>query len=376
MIGPGLTRWRTALVPVIGTVLLFGVAASVAARPSSTPSLPPISPDRLIASTLRSLARDRPVSGHLRARLDLGLPAIPDEGVGTNAPSAAGFLSSLSGTHRLRVWSSSDGFRLADLPQSSERAIFVSRTDAWAWDFGSFTAYHLGRRPQGDHASVHEGKHPGLDLVDPLALARRALDAITPSTRVSVAGTARMAGRDAYVLALEPRTPKTLVGRVEIAVDAERRIPLRVAVIPRGREAAAISVEFTSISFAAIDPSVYRFTPPPGAVVRDLAREFAEDGGRKGQGIEGSARDSYGPAGPYGEEPARLFGHDWATIVALRVPPLSSFRGSEKGFDPTSLLPLSGPLLSVRLVDRRDHTWLVYGLVPQSALVTVARELP
>jgi hypothetical protein len=374
MIGPGSTRRRTAVVPVIGAILVLGVAATVAARPSSTPSLPSTTPARLIASTLRALALDRPVSGHLKARLDLGLPSLPAEGLGANASNAAGFLSSLTGTHRLRVWSSSDGFRLADLLQSSERAVFVSRTDAWAWDFGSFTAYHLGRRSEGDNVS-HEGKHPGLDLVDPLALAERALAAITPSTRVSVAGTARVAGRDAYVLALEPRSPETLVGRVEIAVDAERRIPLSVAVVPRGREAASISVEFTSISFATIDRSVYRFTPPPGAVVRDLSGRFAE-GGRKGQGIEGSARDSSGPAGPYGEEPARLFGHDWAMIVALRAPPLSSFRGPEEGFDPASLLPLSGPLLSVRLVDRGDHTWLVYGLVPQSALVTVARELP
>jgi hypothetical protein len=368
MIRPGSIRWRRAVVPVVGAVLLVG-AVSVAARPSATPSLPPITPGRLIASTLRSLAQDRPVSGHLRARLDLGLPSIPDEGFGATASEAAGFLSSLTGTHRLRLWSSPEGFRLADLLQSSERAIFVSRRDAWAWDFSSFTAYHLA---QGSEAS-HE--HGGRDLVDPLALARRALDAITPSTRVSVQETARIAGRDAYVLTLEPRTPETLVGRVEIAVDAERRIPLRVAVIPRGREAAAISVEFTSISFAAIDPSTFRFTPPPGATVMDLSGDLAEEGG-KGQGIEGSARDPYGSAGSSGQEPARLSGKDWATIVALRGPPLSSFRSSDADFDLTSLLPLSGPLLSIRLEDRGDHTWLVYGLVPQSALVTAARELP
>jgi hypothetical protein len=370
MIGPGSIRWRRAVVPVVGAILLVGVAASVAARPSATPSLAPISPHRVIASMLRSLAQDRPVSGHLRARLDLGLPAIPDEGIGAAASEAAGFLSSLTGTHRLRLWSSPDGFRLADLLQSSERAIFVSRTDAWAWDFSSFTAYHLGRRSEADH------EHEGRDLVDPLAMARRALDAITPSTRVSVSGTARIAGRDAYVLALAPRTPETLVGRVEITVDADRRIPLRVAVVPRGREAAAISVEFTSISFAPVDPSTFRFTPPPGATVRDLSGEYGEEGGGKGQGIEGSARDPYGSAGSSGQEPARLFGKDWATIVALRGPPLSSFRGSDDDFDLTSLLPLTGPLLSIRLEDRGDHTWLVYGLVPQSALVTAAQELP
>lgn len=376
MIRIGVTRWRTVVVTTIGALLLAGVAVSVAARPSSPPSLPPTSPNRLIASTLRALAQDPSVSGHLTAHLDLGLPSIPNEGPGAAPSEAAGFLASLTGSHRLRLWSSADGFRLADLLRSSERAIFISRTDAWAWDFDSFSAYHLSRVPRGGPGFGHEGNGPGTDLVDPLALTRKALAAVTPSTRVAVMGTRRVAGRDAYVLALEPRTEATLVGRIEIAIDGERRIPLRVAVIPRGWNAAAISVAFTSISFASIDPSVYEFKPPPGATVRDLRREFRAGSGRKGQGVQGSARSGPTSGGPYREPPARLFGHDWTTVVAVRTPPLAALRGAAKGFDPTSLLPLSGPLLSVRLVDRGDHGWLVYGLVPQSTLVAAARELP
>jgi hypothetical protein len=370
-------RWRTAVVPAIGVFLLVGVAASVAARPSSSPSLPAIAPERLVASALRSLARDRPVSGHLTAHIDLGLPSLPAEGPGAAASEGAGFLASLAGNHRLRLWSSTDGFRLADLLQSSERAIFVSRADAWAWDFDSFTAYHLGPFPKGARGSGGKPGHGGQELIDPLDLARRALGAITPSTRVSVTGAARIAGRDAYVLALEPRTADTLVGRVEIALDAERRIPLRVAVIPRGRDAAAISVAFTSISFAPIDPSAYRFTPPEGAVVRNVSRGVAERGNGKGQGIEGSSRDPYGQDPGQGEATVRILGHDWTTIVALRTPSPAMFEGEGEGvLDLTSLLPLSGPLLSVRLVDRGDHGWLVYGLVPQPALIEAARELP
>ena len=370
MIGARVTRSRALLVFGLGAALLLIAAAASVARPSSAPSLPPISSDRLTASTLRVLAQDPSVSGHLTAHLDFGLPSIPNEGPGAAPPKAAGFLASLTGTHRLRLWTSADGFRLADLLEASERAIFVSRTDAWAWDFDSFTAYHLGRIPQGHRGSAQEGDRPGIDFVDPLALTRRALDAITPSTRVSVTGTTRVAGRDAYVLRLEPRTPATLVGRIEIAVDSEQRIPLRVMVIPRGRRGAAISVAFASISFASIKPSVYGFTPPPGAKVRDLSRELGGKGGTD-QGTRGSEREEYGP----GDFP-RLFGHDWTTVIALRTPPLATLRGVGEGFDPTALLPLSGPLLSIRLVDRTDHGWLLYGLVPQSALVDAARELP
>jgi len=376
MIGSGITRIRTLLVAGLGTVLLVVAAAAVAARPSPSPNLPPISPEELVASTLRALARDRPVSGHLTAHLDLGLPTLPDVAPGAVGTDATSFLASLSGDHRLRLWSSPDGFRLAELRRASERAIFVSRTDAWAWDFDSFTAYHLGRFPEGVGSPGHQGAGPVLDLVDPLAWTRKALDAITPTTRVSARGTTRVAGRDAYVLALEPRTTETLVRRIEIDIDAERRLPLRVAVYSRARRAAPISIGFTSISFADIDPSTFRFTPPPGATVRDVPRGFADGKGRKGQGIEGSSRDAYGPG--EGDEGAslRLFGHDWATIVALRTPSPADLRPSDEEFDPTSLLPLSGPLLSVRLVDREDHAWLVYGLVPQASLAAASRELP
>jgi hypothetical protein len=375
MSGPRLPRRRVVMVAALAGALLVGVAASVAARPSSAPDLAPISTERLIASTLRALAQDPPVSGRLAAHLDLGLPAIPHEGPAAVESGPAGILASLTGNHRLRVWSSADGFRLADLIQGSERAIFISRTDAWAWDFDSFTAYHLGRFPRRVRGSERRSDGAGLDLVDPMALTRKALAAVTPSTRVSVAGTARVAGRDAYLLAMEPRTAATLVGRIEVAVDAERRLPLRVAVIPRNHSAAAISVAFTSISFAAIDPSVYRFTPPPGAKVMEPSHQLGGESAAKGQGIRGSAHDEYG-LGQHAEMGPRLFSHDWTTVVALRTPSLATLRGAAREFDPTSLLPLSGRLLSIRLVDRGDHTWLVYGLVPQPALVTAARELP
>jgi hypothetical protein len=369
---PRMNRARALLVAGLGMVLLIAATASVAARTSASPDLPPITADRLVTSTLRALANDGPVSGRMAVHLDLGLPSIPDTGPGAVGAGTGGFLASLSGNHRLRLWSSADGFRLADLLKASERAIFVSRTDAWAWDFDSFTAYHLGRFPDGTGRKERRGSGEMLDLVDPLVLTRRALEAITPSTRVLVRGTASVAGRDAYLLVVEPRTSETLVARIEIAIDAERRAPLRVEVFSRLRRAAPVSVGFTSISFAHIDPSVYRFSPPPGSTVRDIAGEMGKEHEVAGPQAGGSME-----SGEYAEAPARVFGHDWTTVIALRTPPLAALRRAvgAGGLDPTSLLPLSGPLLSVRLVERGDHAWLVYGLVPQSSLIAVSGEL-
>src|SRR5205809_7320343 len=77
MIRPRVTRSRAFVAAGLGIVLVVAAAASVAARPSTAPRLAPISGERLIASTLRVLAKDPPVSARLALHLDLGPPALP-----------------------------------------------------------------------------------------------------------------------------------------------------------------------------------------------------------------------------------------------------------------------------------------------------------
>lgn len=348
--------------------LLTGGVAVAAGQALSRPDVPPTTPERLVASVLKAAATATPVSGMVAARLDLGIPTLSGQASqAASQPGIAGVLVSLSGDHRLRVWSSADGYRLSDLLDTSERSIFVSRTDAWAWDSAAYTAVHLGPYPMvpGAHAPP-----PG-DLLDPMRLARFALRAADPSTAVSVGAPKRVAGRAAYVLVLTPRTASTLVGRVEVSIDAERRIPLGVEVFAKGAGSAAVSVKFASVSFAPIDASVYRFTAPPGA---RIVRPYREGAG------EGDANGAHEPSEPDVASlfelgsPALTFGSGWASVVALRIPRprLSGEAAGTLG----ELLPFSGTLLSVRLVSRGDHEWLVAGAVPQASLAKVEPELP
>jgi len=290
----------------------------------------------------------------------------------------------VTGDHTLRVWSSGDGTRITELLRFGERSIDLTRSEVWAWDAGLYTAYHIGPfsfRP----ARVWPSEGPlGPGGLDPLELARQSLDAITPSTLVQVDRSDRVAGRDCYVVALTPRTPDTLIGRIEVSIDAATRVPLGVAVFARGAGRPAISAGFSSVSFDPIAPSVYRFTPPPGAKVVQLQPPSGDStsSGDEGRSVLSSARakvSTDGSQGEYGRFPygdgVRVFGHDWTTIVAIRTPPMATVAGSVAGIDLASFLPYSGPLLSVRLVARGDHDWLVYGAVRQAMLVGVEREL-
>jgi hypothetical protein len=362
-------RLRSILVVLVVAAVVAGGLWTLAAAAQSSPALPPVAPDALVASVVRTLHADPSVSGTVDVHLDLGLPNVV---AGAGAGPTIG-LGSLFGDHHLRVWSSRDGLRISDQLPLGERSVFVdaaART-AWAWDWSSFTAVRLGPLPAMGTSVPAEAP---FELMDPLTLARRSLDALDGTTAVTVDATARVAGRPVYVLVLRPRTPDTLVGRVEIAIDAAHRVPLRVAVTPRGTDAAALSATFARVSFGPIDPGVYRFVPPNGAAVKRPQDMLAGLAGRLAGHASGQSetREPNGAEDP--AEYARTFGHGWATVFAVRMP--AGALDAAGGFDPRAILPFSGPLFSIRLVDRADHAWLVYGAVPQSALVAVEGSLP
>ena len=313
-------RWLSG---VVGLALAISGVMLLAGSASSTPQLPPVSPQQLLASMTGAARTRGPISGEVTARIDLGIPSL-SEGLAQAAPDASTLLTYLSGDHRVRVWHSADGLRLADLVTAGERDLYVSRHDVWAWDSTTFTAYHVGPFP------------------------------------------ARF-GRTAADGATAPAVRGTLVGRVEISVDAARRVPLGVDVFPRGVARAAISVDFTSVSFAPIKPSAFDFVPPAGArIVRPSLRSI---------GAEGQAAAPV-PAQAKPEDSVRVFWKGWAEILAVRLPASSTLAQRSGGNALTSLLPFSGPLFSVRLVDRGDHSWLIGGLVPQDALARVEAKLP
>src|SRR6266511_634003 len=137
-------RSRIAVAPAVAMVVavVSAVVVAVAGGGSRAPRLPPIGADRLIASVIRSGLSPSPVSGEIDEHVDLGLPGIGDLG-----GFGGGGLGLLIGDHRLRVWLSADGLRVADLLPFSERSLVVGRRGAWTWDFDSLTATRLGSVP-------------------------------------------------------------------------------------------------------------------------------------------------------------------------------------------------------------------------------------
>ena len=361
-----MTRVRRFPGSVVAVVVVLVVVASAAfgiskVRAQPAPSLPSVTADQLLASSIAALAAPHSVSGDVRTRLDLGLPEIPPSLSGAaGGVGMTNVLGSVLGDQRFRVWSSPNGLRIQHLMDLQEQDLVANHSAAWFWDSATSTATKL--RAAGITAAVPA---PPTDAraqmanADPLVLTKHVLDLASSCGEVTVSDPAVVAGRDAYVVRFAPSSHTTLVGDVTIAIDAQTRLPLDVSITPRGGAGPAVGAGFTSVSFGAIDPSMFVFTPPSDATVRDVTDEVSA--------VVASA--AHRKDIPSGEQRPVTAGSclDTSVAVPLRhpLPP-----------EVASLLPYSGPLESAITVERGGKTWLLVGPVDVATLQARADALP
>lgn len=319
--------------------------------------------------------------------MDLGLPGLPDISTGAATGGTATAASMLLGDQTFRLWRSPDGIRISHLARFQEQVLVANHAEAWAWDSQSLHAVRL--TPQDLSAAVPQGLARRVErsapsappsLGDPIRIARTVLEGVSPYAVTSVATPERVAGRDAYTLRLSPRSGRTLVGAIDVAIDAETRLPLRLQVVPRNTLDPSIEVGFSAIDYGSIDPSIFTFDPPAEASVTDagpaLARVLSAAHVRRLAAMRGdpakadinACRAMLREARHARIPTIRVFGKGFGLILAVRV--------SEVPAALRSMLPYSGPLASAALVDRGSAAWIVAGAVTSDALSSVQPRLP
>jgi outer membrane lipoprotein-sorting protein len=357
-------RWA---VPVAAAVALASAGPLLTSlQASARGSLPPRTAAQLLVDVQK--AKVHALSGTVVETVDLGLPSLPSV-AGHGADSS--FTSLVSGSHTMRVWyAGPDRLRLALLGQLGESDLVKNGGDVWAWSSSTNTATHWTvptQAPAGPTALPSAGT-----ATTPQQAADAALAAIGPTTRVATDPTAVVAGRPAYQLSLVPRDPRSLVGSVRIAIDGTSHLPTRVQVFARGASSPAFEVGFTSFSTAAPADSVFSFTPPPGATVKQGTIPQHDAAPRRGH--------------PTGAAPD-VVGKGWTSVLVARVGSATA-TGSGSGSTRTGLdtvlrsLPrvsgswgagrlLRGPLFSVVLTD--DGRVAVGAVAPPLLYAALAR---
>jgi outer membrane lipoprotein-sorting protein len=338
-----LLRSRSAFAALVAAVaIVLAVGWLSVGRAAPAPDLPSVSPTTLIASALHAVANQTPLSGTVKTHVDLGIPQLP-----STLSDPAGPAGVLLADQTFKVWYSPDGVRVAQILPFGERDLVANRTDVWFWDAQRFTAWHYAV-----DRTVPSQTPPSLG--DLTGLVSKVLREDRSYVEATVVQPQVVAGRDAYVLRLTPATDDTLLGRIEVAIDAETRMPLRIQVFPRGSSTAVLEAGYTSIGFGPVDASMFTFTPPSDVTVKQVTDE--------GPGS--------GPPGSSGAQPfqgVRVFGGGFGLILAVRVTDVPA--------DVRPLFPYAGPLGSADVVDRGDHSWVVAGLVRPAALAEVEPKL-
>jgi outer membrane lipoprotein-sorting protein len=297
-------RWA---VPAGAAILLVGGAALAPLAATADSGLEPRTAEELLVALAQPSTTA--VSGTITTSADLGLPDLPMGMMPSSGPMALA-----SGESTVRVWTDGpDRQRLAMIERAAETTVVRNGQVAWVWSSADATAdrYVLPEGAGATGAADTSEPPAGVELPStPQEAAAMVLEAIDPSTEVATSGVGTVAGRDAYELTLTPRDPQTLVARVTLSVDAETNVPLRVRVYGTSTPDPAFEVGFRSVDYATPDPSLFDFTPPPGATVTE---HDAADLSVLGTEV-GGATDR-----PQGLEPT-VVGEGWSTVVISELP--------------------------------------------------------
>lgn len=350
--------WLPAL---IAPVVVAGVvAAPVIAQAASTP----IAGDHpTAAAVIASIAKssDERYSGKLSQTSDLGLPELPTGAGGSSLEgNASDALNLLTASHTARVYvDGASKQRVQVTEQLAEQDLIRNGSTVWTWDSKQ-------RAATKTTLPSRSAQTPGSGTTTPTDVAEQAIDAITPTTTVSKPVATSVAGHDAWLLTLTPKSSDTLVGRVQLAVDQQTGLPLRASVTAAGKQDPAFQVGFTSLDYGAPAARLFDFTPPTGADVstKDLSDSTPGSGARH--------------RGAGSAERPTVSGSGWDTVVAL---PAGSADQAGLDADASGLLDqlttavdggraVQTSLVSVYLT---DDGRVLAGAVPVSALVAAAK---
>lgn len=362
---PRLGRRAVWAVPAVVVLVVAGAnVLPTSSSASAHPVLAPLSAAELLAGVQGSSTQA--LSGTVVETVRLGLPDLP----GADRSASLDWQSLITGSHTAQVWiDGPDRQRLALTAPLAESDVIHTGRDVWTYASDTQAVTHLAL-PDPAASAGHSGSTTGSDgqapdarSLTPAAAADRALQAVDPTTEVTVDRTAVVADRPVYTLVLTPRDTRSTVRRVEIAVDSDTKVPLQVRVFGAA-DAPAFETGFTEVSFSRPAASVFRFTPPAGSAV--TTHDLAQPAPATDPATPDPAPDAPAKASP------TVVGTGWTSVLVLPAGSLPTPAGpAGPGGGGVSLDLLDRLSTTLPNGDRLVHTALVNALLTSDGRVLV-----
>src|SRR5262249_12709857 len=134
----------------------------------------------------------------------------------------------------------------------------------WAYDGESNTVYK-GEIPR-HHGDQEERDHH----VPSVARIERHLNRADNHADISGAIPSDCADQPTYTVRVSPKRHPGLIGGAELAWDAVRGVPLKVAIYAKGETDPVLELSATDVSYEPVDTSNFDIAPPPDAKVVEI----------------------------------------------------------------------------------------------------------
>ena len=251
------TTRLVALISVFAALVAGSAALAVAASGGGGPT-PPAKP---LAQAIHD-ALAGPAPEGLTADITFTNKLFPS-GALTGAAGSA-LLSGATG----RLWATNDGRGRLELQSSAGDVQIVWNTDkVSAYDATSNTVYVFTLPKQAPPAggSATTNAPPALSEITKL------LSDLSAQATVSDAQPDNVGDQPAYTVTISPKHDGGLLGSAQLAFDAARGVPLKVAIYAQGSSTPALALEATHVAYGAVASSTVDVTPPADAKVVDLS---------------------------------------------------------------------------------------------------------
>jgi hypothetical protein len=382
-----LSTTRLIALAVVIVVVAAGGAFAVAATGGSgaTPA-----PKPLAQAIHDALAGQKPAG--ITANIGFTNTLFPSGALVGQAGSA--LMSSATG----RLWVNATGGRLELQSDAGDAQIVWSKTKVTVYDATSNTAYTADLQDTGT-ATTDPNSASAVPTVDEIT---KFLTELGKNWTVSGADPSNTGGQESYTVKVSPSHDGGLLGSAQLAFDALRGVPLKVAIYAQGATSPVLALEATNVSYGDVPDSDVQVSPPAGAKIVDLSSQ-AQGGGKNGSSTPPvTGLDAVMQAAPFPvvvpdtlvglpRQDVRLVGGK--TVIAVYGQGLGAIVVVERAKDtagaqsnPLGVLPqvtidgatgheLATQLGTVLTWDRSGVSYVLAGSLPPAAAEAAARSL-